>query len=133
MTHAFPQLIAIVGKTTWQVMNAKKMLRATWENVSELESSEIHEKRLIKDLESGYVEGMRKDGNPDKAFAEAEKVIERTYTSPFMPHAPMEPMNFFADVKNAKPPSAKGVYISKVSISSTMGKGLELDMSALSF
>ena len=42
-------------------------------------------------------------------------------------------VTFLADVKKAKPPSAKGVYISKVSISSTMGKGLELDMSALSF
>ena len=41
-------------------------------------------------------------------------------------------VTFLADVKKAKPPSAKGVYISKVSISSTMGKGLELDMSALS-
>jgi large subunit ribosomal protein L1 len=40
---------------------------------------------------------------------------------------------FLADVKKAKPPSAKGVYISKVSISSTMGKGLELDMSSLNF
>ena len=42
-------------------------------------------------------------------------------------------VTFLTDVKKAKPPSAKGVYISKVSISSTMGKGLELDMSALSF
>ena len=42
-------------------------------------------------------------------------------------------VTFLADVKKAKPPSAKGVYISKVFISSTMGKGLELDMSALSF
>ena len=42
-------------------------------------------------------------------------------------------VTFLADVKKAKPPSAKGVYISKVSISSTMGKGLELDISALSF
>ena len=38
---------------------------------------------------------------------------------------------FLADVKKAKPPSAKGVYISKVSISSTMGKGLELDVASL--
>ena len=42
-------------------------------------------------------------------------------------------VTFLADVKKAKPPSAKVVYISKVSISSTMGKGLELDLSALSF
>ena len=98
-TNAFPQLIAILGKTTWQVINAKKMLRVNWENVSELETSEMHEERLIKDLEKGEIKGSRKDGNPDAAFAKAAKVIERTYTSPFMPHNPMEPMNFFADVK----------------------------------
>ena len=40
---------------------------------------------------------------------------------------------FLTDVKKAKPPSAKGVYISKVSISSTMGKGLELDVASLNF
>jgi len=40
---------------------------------------------------------------------------------------------FLADVKKAKPPSSKGVYISKVTLSSTMGKGIELDLSQLSF
>ena len=99
-TNAFPQIIAILGKTTWQVMNAKKMLRVTWDNVGELETSEMHEQRLIKDIETGKVDSMRKDGDPDAAFARAEKVIERTYTSPFMPHNPMEPMNFFAHVKD---------------------------------
>ena len=99
-TNAFPQIIAILGKTTWQVMNAKKMLRVTWDNVGELETSEMHEQRMIKDIETGKVDSMRKDGDPDAAFARAEKVIERTYTSPFMPHNPMEPMNFFAHVKD---------------------------------
>ena len=42
-------------------------------------------------------------------------------------------VTFLTDVKKAKPPSAKGVYISKVSMSSTMGKGLELDMASISF
>ncbi|MBF89286.1 MAG: isoquinoline 1-oxidoreductase [Candidatus Marinimicrobia bacterium] len=99
-TNAFPQIIAILGKTTWHVMNAKKMLRATWDNVGELETSEMHEQRLIKDIETGKVDRMRKDGDPDSAFANAEKVIERTYTAPFIPHNPMEPMNFFANVKD---------------------------------
>ena len=40
---------------------------------------------------------------------------------------------FLADVKKAKPPSSKGVYISKVTLSSTMGKGIELDLSQLNF
>jgi len=97
--NAFNQLIAIVGNSTWQLMQAKKMLRVNWENVSALESSEMHEQRLIKDLERGEIAESRKDGNPDAAFAKATKVIERTYSSPFIAHNTLEPMNFFADVK----------------------------------
>jgi len=40
---------------------------------------------------------------------------------------------FLTDVKKAKPPSAKGVYISKVTLSSTMGKGFEIDTDKLNF
>ncbi|KAG1652301.1 Isoquinoline 1-oxidoreductase subunit beta [Nymphon striatum] len=43
---------------------------------------------------------VRKDGNPEKAFRSAAKIIERTYTAPFLAHNCMEPMNFFADVKS---------------------------------
>jgi len=37
-----------------------------------------------------------------------------------------------ADLKKAKPASAKGVYIKKVVLSSTMGPGLQIDQSSLS-
>ena len=40
---------------------------------------------------------------------------------------------FLADLKKAKPPSSKGVFISKVSISSTMGEGFEIDLTTLNF
>ncbi|MFT6970944.1 MAG: isoquinoline 1-oxidoreductase beta subunit [Roseivirga sp.] len=96
--NAFNSLIAIVGDSTWQLMQAKKALKANWERVSPLESSEMHEQRLIEDLENGKVAGSRTDGNFEAAFAKATKVIERTYTSPFMAHNTLEPMNFFAHV-----------------------------------
>ena len=40
---------------------------------------------------------------------------------------------FLTDVKKAKPPSAKGIYISKVTLSSSMGKGFEIDTTKLNF
>jgi isoquinoline 1-oxidoreductase beta subunit len=41
---------------------------------------------------------VRKDGDPASAFARAAKVIERSYSAPFLAHNCMEPMNFFAHV-----------------------------------
>ena len=96
--NAFPKLIAIVGETTWQLMKAKKAVKANWETVGELENSQLHEERLVAGIESGEVLDSRKDGDPDAAFSKAAKVIERTYSSPFMAHNTMEPMNFFAHV-----------------------------------
>jgi large subunit ribosomal protein L1 len=37
------------------------------------------------------------------------------------------------DLKKNKPASAKGIFIKKVSLSSTMGPGFSLDMSTLNF
>ena len=38
-----------------------------------------------------------------------------------------------ADLVKAKPPSAKGVYVKKVTVSTTMGPGLAVDLSSLSY
>ncbi|MCM4170648.1 xanthine dehydrogenase family protein molybdopterin-binding subunit [Arenibacter sp. TNZ] len=94
----FKQLIAIVGDSTWQLIQAKKALKANWETTGELESSDMHLKRLEKALVSGEVQESRKDGNPEAAFKKAAKIIERTYSAPFIAHNTLEPMNFFANV-----------------------------------
>jgi isoquinoline 1-oxidoreductase beta subunit len=96
----FLQLIAIVGDSTWELMQAKKAIKANWETVGELENSQLHVDRLEKALVSGEVEDSRKDGDPERAFKNAAKVIERTYSAPFIAHNTLEPMNFFANVKD---------------------------------
>ena len=42
---------------------------------------------------------QRKDGDVELAFKNAFKIVEAEYQCPFLPHNPMEPMNFFADVR----------------------------------
>ena len=96
--NVFFNLIAIVGESTWQLMKAKKALKVNWESMSPPENSEMHEALLRDKLANGEVNDNRIDGDTDAAFAKAAKVIERTYSSPFMAHNTMEPMNFFANV-----------------------------------
>jgi isoquinoline 1-oxidoreductase beta subunit len=96
--NAFPELVVVVGNSTWEVMKAKQALRVQWEEASPRESSMDHEETLMKLVEKGRGKPSRKDGNPKAAFRKAAKVIERTYTAPFLAHNTMEPMNFFAHV-----------------------------------
>jgi len=94
--------VAVIAKTTWEAMKAKNAIKAEWEEDTAVESTEKHDKVLRDLLEGNTFETMRKDGNVQKAFATADKVLERTYESPFLPHNCMEPMNFFADVTAEK-------------------------------
>jgi isoquinoline 1-oxidoreductase beta subunit len=80
-------------------MKAKKALKIEWEIDTPLENSDDHMQSMIDALQSGEGKEARNDGDVASAFNKAAKVIERTFSAPFLPHNPMEPMNFFADVK----------------------------------
>ena len=115
-TNAFTELVAIVGDSTWEVMKAKSMLNVEWEPIPDsqylaqgwggeqtvnvpagLESTADHKAKMKEEAaKPGRV--VRRDGNPEEAFRNASKVIERTYTAPFLAHNMMEPINFFAHV-----------------------------------
>lgn len=117
---AFPNPIIVVGNSTWEVMQARKALKVVWEPFEDhkitvanrdgsgtasddvpagLESTGDHAEIMAREsAKPGNV--VRRDGNPEAAFKKAAKVIERTYSAPFLAHNTMEPMNFFADVKD---------------------------------
>lgn len=117
---AFNDLIVIAGQTTWEVMNAKKKVKAEWEEISPsktsraffagnidvitpagLENSDNHRQKMEK-ASTTLNKVVRKDGNPEAVFKKAAYVLDRTYTAPFLAHNPMEPMNFFAHVTEEK-------------------------------
>jgi isoquinoline 1-oxidoreductase beta subunit len=117
---AFPKMAVIVGDSTWQVMQAKSKLKVEWEmspaiskemnifgrtmNITHpagLENSEDHLRDMAQ-LGAKKATQARKNGNPENAFKNATRIIERSYSCPFLAHNTMEPMNFFADVKDGK-------------------------------
>ena len=94
----FGDKIAVLGSNTWAAMKGKKALVAEWKNDAKLESTKDHDTELFKILNGKKFETNREDGNVESAFRNADKIIERTYESPFLPHNCMEPMNFYAHV-----------------------------------
>lgn len=115
-TLSFNEVVAIVGDSTWEVMQAKKALTIECEPILEktetrgrfgrtftertpagLESTSSHMERM-EEMAARPGEVQRRDGDPEAALARAAKVIERSYTGPFLAHNCMEPMNFFAHV-----------------------------------
>lgn len=119
-TRAFNKLIAVVGNSTWEVMNARKKVVAQWmpiETTKEivaawggqkeetipagLESTDEHMKHMLS-MQQKPGKILRKDGDPEAAFAKAKKVLERTYSAPFLSHNPMEPISCFAHITDDK-------------------------------
>ena len=94
--------VVVIAENTWAAIKGKKAIRATWKSDKELESTEYQEKVLNNILDGDKFDVRREDGNVKNAFAQADKVIERTYHSPFLPHNCLEPMNFFANVTDEK-------------------------------
>jgi isoquinoline 1-oxidoreductase beta subunit len=92
--------IAVLAQSTWAAMKGKKAITAQWTTPKKLESTADHDRILTSILDGNDFEVRREDGDVKKAFAEADEVVERTYESPFLPHACMEPMNFYADVNS---------------------------------
>ncbi|WP_089320332.1 xanthine dehydrogenase family protein molybdopterin-binding subunit [Pontibacter ummariensis] len=95
----FKNNVAVVGKSTWQVNKARKALKIAYEKEGALESSADHDRLFKELLDSKEATVRRKDGDVDTAFKNAAKVVKGEYQCPFLSHAPMEPMNFFAHVR----------------------------------
>ncbi|MES2893776.1 MAG: molybdopterin cofactor-binding domain-containing protein [Bacteroidota bacterium] len=119
-TRSFNDMLVVVGKSTWQVMQARKKLKAQWEPAGdikdiiggrggkkevivpgELESTDAQHKKM-QEFASKPAQQLRRDGDPETAFKNAAQIIERTYNAPFLAHNCLEPINFFAHVTAEK-------------------------------
>ena len=98
----FGDKVAVLANTTWRAMKAKEALIAEWSDNSPMESTAMHDKKLLALLDGNEFNTLRADGDVKKAFKEADNILERTYESPFLPHNCMEPMNFYANVTDER-------------------------------
>jgi isoquinoline 1-oxidoreductase beta subunit len=91
--------IAIVADDMWSAMRGREVLDVTWsggETIG-LSNAEIF-RRLHQAAErKGTVE--RNEGHAEQALEAAATVVEARYETPYLAHAPIEPMNCTAHVR----------------------------------
>jgi isoquinoline 1-oxidoreductase subunit beta len=106
--------VAIVADSWYQANQARKQLKVTWaDHPTKAQSSELFQTKADELGKAALAQpqgtapqgatGWRKDGDVAAALAQpGVKVVEASYMYPFIPHAPLEPENCAAQLKDGK-------------------------------
>jgi isoquinoline 1-oxidoreductase beta subunit len=100
----FDDNIAVLAKNTWAAFSGKKILQAKWSSDKNIDGTPELDKKMhaLMQGKGPTLKNLRESGDIVSALDSADKLLEATYESPFLPHNCMEPMNFFANVSSDK-------------------------------
>ncbi len=96
---SWPDKVAVLATHTYAAFKGQDALKIQWRNTDPRESTERLSAAFAVAVAHEKGETRRQVGNVEQALKGAARVIEATYEVPFLPHAPMEPINMFADVR----------------------------------
>ena len=95
--------IAIVADHWWAAQSARKKLVVTWDEGPRASHSSVQYAAKAVEINKGAPQSTtRSDGDTVAALASAAKTVEANYSYPFISHAPLEPQNCTAVVKDGK-------------------------------
>jgi isoquinoline 1-oxidoreductase beta subunit len=91
--------VAVLAENTWSAMEGRRVLKVQWDEGARasVNSPAISQDFAAHALQPGAV--ARKEGDAAASLAAAAKKIEAAYETPYLAHAPMEPLNCIAHVR----------------------------------
>jgi isoquinoline 1-oxidoreductase beta subunit len=91
--------VAVVADSWWRAKTARDALTVKWDEGAgrALDSEGMAAALKAATTKPGAV--IKKIGDADQAMSGAARTVKADYELPFLAHAPMEPMNFTADVR----------------------------------
>ncbi|MHA7871399.1 MAG: xanthine dehydrogenase family protein molybdopterin-binding subunit, partial [Hyphococcus sp.] len=97
--HILAEGVAVVADSLWAAMKGREALRVEWDNSPYADESTASFKAHCEELLAGTGQIVRNDGDLAGAFANAATTHEAYYWQPYVSHAPMEPQNCIAHVR----------------------------------
>ena len=91
--------VAIIAESWWAAKTARKQLEIKWdEGTTAAQSSAAFAAAAAELSTKAPARSVRKDGDPDAAFASAATKVEAQYYYPYITHATLEPQNCTAQM-----------------------------------
>ena len=91
--------VAVLATDFWAAKKGAEALSVEWDESAAFKRSTADLFTEYRELAQKPGDSARKDGDVDKAFAGAAKVMEATYEFPFLAHASMEPLNCVVHIR----------------------------------
>ena len=96
---AVPSGVAVIADSFWQAKMAREALHIDWDDSAMRTFSTNQMMQQFREQAKSPGTNVRREGDPDAAFAQAAKKIEAVYEVPYLPHAMMEPLNCAVDLR----------------------------------
>jgi len=85
--------VAVIADSTWSAMQGRKLLSVQWDEGAGADVSSASIRQMFVQRASEKGAAARKEGDVAAGLAKAAKKLSAVYESPYLSHAPMEPMN----------------------------------------
>lgn len=94
--------VAVIAENTWAAMQGIKALKVKWDEGPFNKEKTSSFKQHLKDLLKTEGQIVRSDGDAKAKIKQSKESFKREYFVPFVSHAPLEPQNCFAHVKEGQ-------------------------------
>lgn len=88
-----PTGVAVLAKDTWSARKGRDALQVEWDDATAFKLGTDEILARYRELAKAPGTVVRKEGDPDAAFAKPARVLRAAYDFPYLAHAPMEPLN----------------------------------------
>src|SRR5205807_7740484 len=94
-----PSGVAVIADSFWQAKTAREALHVDWGDSAMRTFNTTQMMQQFREQAKSPGTSVRREGDPDAAFANAAKKIEAVYEVPYLSHAMMEPLNCAVDLR----------------------------------